>query len=139
MNAFTRRKKQVKLLGIFLFFQLLSCVGFAQGANLKYGQVITQSGTVSVPYGGTSTFTITVPTGKVWKIEAATVWGDAMMKINEMVAVYFRPNSAFEANYCPIWLKAGTYTISISAYPGGCCGATTVSYGYSGIEFIEVP
>jgi len=139
MNTFTSIKKHVKLLGILLFFQMLSFVGLAQGANLKYGQVITQSGTVSVPYGGSSTFSITVPAGKVWKIEAATVDTDGMMKINQMVAVFFKSQSAFEVNYCPIWLKAGTYTVSISAFPAGCCGATPVSYGYSGIEFIEVP
>jgi len=139
MNAFTRRKKQVKLLGIFLFFQLLSCVGFAQGANLKYGQVITQSGTVSVPYGGTSTFSITVPAGKVWKIEAASLSLDGMMRINEMLVVYFKAQSAFQVNYCPIWLKAGTYTVSITYYPTGCCSGAMVPYGLSGIEFIEVP
>ena len=125
------------LFGILFF--MIPLMSFSQTTNLSYSQVITQTGTVSVPYGGTSNLSITVPAGKVWKVEAATVFGDAMMKINEMVAIYFRANSAFVVNYCPIWLKAGTYTISISAFPSGCCSATTVSYGYSVIEFNETP
>lgn len=132
--------KTTKLRGtLVLMFFLFSFIGLGQGANLKYNQVITQSGVVSVPYGGTSTFTITVPVGRVWKIEAATVYGDGMMKINELVAVFFRSQSAMESSYFPMWLKAGTYTVTISAFPTGCCGATSMSYGYSAIEFLEVP
>lgn len=122
---------------LVLMFFLFSFIGLGQGANLKYNQVITQSGVVSVPYGGASTLTVTVPAGRVWKIEAATVYGNGMMKINEIVAVYFNSGTFF--SNCPIWLKAGTYTFSISAFPGGCCGATNESYGYSAIEFLEVP
>ena len=124
---------------LVLMFFLFSFIGLGQGANLKYNQVITQSGTISVPYGGTSSFSITVPTGKVWKIEAASLSTDGMMRINEMLVVYFRVQSAFEVNYCPIWLKAGTYTVSITYYSSGCCSGAMVPYGLSGIEFNEVP
>jgi hypothetical protein len=120
-------------------FFLFSFIGLGQGANLKYNQVITQSGVVSVPYGGASTLTVTVPAGRVWKIEAATVYPDGMMKINDLMAVYFKAQSAMESSYFPMWLKAGTYTFSLSAFPGGCCGASSISYGYSAIEFLEVP
>ena len=123
---------------LLLVFFIVSFLGLGQGANLKYNQVITESGVVTFPFSGPNpTFTITVPVGRVWKIEAATVYPDGMIKINDLLAV--RVQNTGNWSYFPMWLKAGTYTLSLTPLASTCCGPWTLSYGYSAIEFLEVP
>ncbi len=106
----------------------------AQG-NLQFNRVLTYSGTL---YGGTSSDTWTVPTGKVWKIESLPNPGSELYAGTPSFSLNFLLNGTSIINYyalkpiiMPIWLKASD-NIKFS-YSGNY--STAVNYYISIIEF----
>lgn len=122
----------------------------AQG-NLQFNQVVTESfGPVTVSTGtGIFTQAITVPVGKVWKIEHASIWEDAGSYRATVGGFY----SLFVDNIClvnqastqsgltstsnnfPVWLSEGTYGIKVSNQDGPKSLVASISV----IEFNVVP
>lgn len=108
-------KHIIALLFAFAFYQ-------ADAQNLQFSQVISEN----VENGAT----LTVPSGKVWKIEYATIYGSnvnlANIRVNnsQIVGCY---SCAFEEHF-PIWIKSN----DVLSFVGAA--------GYiSAIEFTLVP
>lgn len=128
-----------KVFALFLFI-LLSGFSFAQG-NLQFNQVryfpftLTQ---VSTTVYDETILSVTVPTGKVLKIESMacgryvasvnTYGGQAGFEINQRTV---------SQSVLPLWLPAGTYSFGMMSQ------VMTVGYYYTGyisaIEFNVVP
>jgi hypothetical protein len=125
-------KKSVSL-SVFLFlFAALANRSAAQG-NLQFNAVKYYTLSVTQPASGNyqeSSQTITVPAGKVWKIESAlggqfvpgtnqtTVNGSAMILLDGRVL--FQTNTGTSVltvtnPSTPFWLPAGTYTLTIKS------------------------
>ena len=128
----------MKRIFLFFFFAIVACLStqksLAQG-NLQFNRVISTS---LVLNAGQSSSLITVPAGKVWKIESITanVSGNSnhTYEINGNALAIFPISSPPEINYGK-WLKAGdTFKVSNSPY-----GANPTTYYYSIIEFNIVP
>ncbi|CAN5290017.1 hypothetical protein BH09BAC1_BH09BAC1_02600 [soil metagenome] len=142
---------------IFSLFVIMSIcvVGFAQG-NLQFNQVITQSINTAFAAGssrpGTSV-TLTVPAGKVWKIESAHVSSQSSSSSNQYnistgssTVCYIILDEAIIAtfdSYAPlvggaIWLKEGTHTLLLQGYVNS---SSTYKFNglVTGIEFNIVP
>lgn len=119
-----------------------SSASFAQG-NLQFNQVINGEMVAVVPVSSTVIGSITVPAGKVWKIEAVSLisstspneW-EALGSNNYQVFIdnlnVFHGNAQYKKT--PIWLSAGTY--SVKARSGS---SQNYSFSYSAIEFNVVP
>lgn len=121
----------------FLFVLLMSVT--AQG-NLQFNQVINGELTVLVDYTTTVMGTITVPAGKVWKIESTsqmydsgtTVYSDGHpVFINNHLV--WQKNNYYAAEQLPLWLSAGTYTVKATG------SDSALTFSYSAIEFNVVP
>jgi hypothetical protein len=136
----------------FIIIAMLSLWAFiakAQG-NLQFNQVIFLEKSIVLPANISSSFTeqsITVPAGKVWKIES-------------VMASFFQntatPNPSFSTSGTvmlnkkiifstsnvasfPIWLPEGTYTIRY-IYNNSTSGSINELYGaISAIEFNVIP
>ena len=124
---------------ILIFFITLGAM--AQG-NLQFNQVINYTipaQTVSTQSNtGTIQTTVTVPTNKVWKIEAASynAYGsDWSLRIDNYLLIP-QNFSAFNGYYTnipipvihfPIWLPSGTYTVNAIAN-----GATSYFINFQG-------
>lgn len=114
----------------------------AQG-NLQFNQVIFNSINVpNLPYANTVIGTITVPAGKVWKVESTSftytdgntyiIGGNSYtVRIGDHI-VYIQ-NSNYPQHYLPLWLPEGTYDISAIAWD------VEVDFSYSAIEFNVTP
>jgi hypothetical protein len=129
-----------------IIFLLLSLKLLSQG-NLQFNQAITReftaSNLVNISTVVCTPSTITVPTGKVWKIEHASVCGDALGTITTSIVssilvnniLLFRTPSSFVST---LWLPEGTYSVKIAQEVGNY-----VSYSYKGsinaIEFNIIP
>lgn len=119
-----------------------SSASFA-GGNLQFNQVINGEMVAVVPVSSTVIGSITVPAGKVWKIEAVSLisstspneW-EALGSNNYQVFIdnlnVFHGNAQYKKT--PIWLSAGTY--SVKARSGS---SQNYSFSYSAIEFNVVP
>ena len=138
-----------RIFSLLVVVVALSGFSYAQG-NLQFNQVIIEnlSSTVS-SYTTVTATTITVPAGKVWKIEHADLWfnnstrqsfsGYYSLYIDNIILHHSRGSSGssnqFAENF-PVWLPAGTYTVFIS-------NEDSSSHNYSGtinaIEFNVVP
>ena len=120
-----------------------SSASFAQG-NLQFNQVVNEEFTGS--YNGYfNSGNITVPAGKVWKIESASlVMMDAnpgigqplstsslSLVVGKYICVY---TNVPEFARFPIWLSEGTYAVG-----GYASGPITYSANLSAIEFNVVP
>jgi hypothetical protein len=131
---------------ILIFF--ISLGAKAQG-NLQFNQVINYkipAQTVSTQMNtGTIQTTVTIPTNKVWKIEAASYNGytiDWSLRIDNyfLIPQNFSAFNGYYTNFVipvihfPIWLPSGTYTVN--AISGG---ATSSSINFQGasISIIE--
>ena len=145
----------------------LSSSLFAQG-NLQFNQVISQNLTGTLPNTGTSapeytfqTLVITVPVGKVWKIESSschTVSGSSgnetklagtssvdniVLFLDHDVLSYAYNNTAslslVSSTNLPLWLPSGSYSLKLI----GKCQTQYVSYSAYGslhaIEFNIIP
>jgi hypothetical protein len=130
-------KKLILITICFISLQL-----YAQG-NLQFNQVLTLSYTGSIPAQSTNSLgTLTVPAGKVWKIESGSrvaITGNffgnvttARFMLDDFTVIGHKDDPV---SY-PIWLNEGTYNIYVSHSTGN-----TVSYkwGLSIIEFNVVP
>ncbi len=110
-------------------FLLLASLGFGQG-NLQFNQVLTFAG--MAPWDGIISLG-TVPSNKVWKIEAHTI-SEITIYINGYTYNFLIGNAGgLVMNEKPIWLKAG----DIVALQAACCSPK--SYFFSIVEFNIVP
>ncbi|NDB35704.1 MAG: hypothetical protein EB023_10305 [Flavobacteriia bacterium] len=115
----------------FLFFIAFFVLGAlkAQG-NLQFNQVI------NMPYTGSNTTPVTVPAGKVWKIESCML-NTASNTYSYMLynGVYYNMrqqlSSAHNVNF-PFWLASGT-SVTFGGNGGGAGGLLSI------IEFNIVP
>jgi hypothetical protein len=126
-NKPTTQNKNHKMKKI-IFIKLFALAAFFVKAqnNLQFSQVLTYSGTAA---SNGQSISLTVPSGKVWKIE--TIERDAGAYLN------FNLNGKFAQgvpNRYPIWLKAGdVFNIQLS---GGYNQApVAANYWISIIEF----
>lgn len=117
----------------------------AQG-NLQFNQVINQSLVGSVGTTLQSVGSITVPAGKVWKIEAVSYTFVSVYRQNGTSGYWayigdylvydgYTGNFSNINNTFPLWLKAGTYDVTArasSSYPNG-------TVAISAIEFNVIP
>ena len=134
---------------LILVFSLMSIQSFSQGGNLQFNSVLNDEvlGSVVGNNGqvGDILGTITVPAGKVWKIESTSAF-----KINPTADAPQNLQSAmvFVDNHWvvgvdgggatptfPIWLKEGPHQVKIQISDA----SSVVSFSYSGIEFNVVP
>lgn len=127
-----------------LFVFIFSCLGaalFAQG-NLQFNAVkfyeltIAQTSTTVYLLG---TQSITVPAGKVWKVESAGCASyQATNNLTSSGGFILLDGRIISATgYGPVWLVPGTYTVAIQ----GNTLASGYSYNgyFSAIEFNIVP
>ena len=143
--------KFIKMKKIFIIIVLLLSISSikAQG-NLQFNQVknIEITGT-TLPYDAQLGYpistigTITVPLGKVWKIESISSKENSLRQIagigsvtliGNLVAATDVSNSFPEAKL-PIWLSSGSYPIKISS----AIGTFNIITAISAIEFNIVP
>ncbi|MCX8479668.1 MAG: hypothetical protein ORN56_07750 [Chitinophagales bacterium] len=133
----------------FFFLIIIAFLGqksFAQG-NLQFNQVLTYSGALSIPNYGTSITSVqwTVPTSKVWKIEAKTrCAGPLTLLINGIHYSDYYPNGS--GSYATavidpsvIWLKAGDIISYEYAFPCRSANGCGAEYFISILEFNIVP
>jgi hypothetical protein len=125
-----------------------SSASFAQG-NLQFNQVmLLDFGPISVSSVAIFSQSITVPSGKVWKVEHASVWreasgyrltGDAPYSLYiDNICVVQQTNAATsgsKSNSFPIWLPEGTYFLKIS----NSSSAMTLAASLNAIEFNIIP
>jgi hypothetical protein len=137
---------------LVLIFSLSNTTGYSQG-NLEFNQVLV----LSVPASGgvtvnntnpLATISLTVPAGKVWKIESASLLeiGAGVKRPPNTAGVSFDFNNfvllgrdsfgLLKADF-PIWVPEGTYNLNINT----CCSATCSNCQgkISVIEFNIVP
>jgi hypothetical protein len=87
---------------VLLIAILLTCLGFRAQGNLQFNQVLVLDGNQNTP-------TYTVPAGKVWKVESATISsgsGYLALSINGSSASIVTYANA--GNNLPFWLPGGT-------------------------------
>ena len=93
---------------LFLFFSL----SFTAQGNLQFNQVLLLDGNTTTP-------TYTVPAGKVWKVESATISsvnGYLSLSINGSVASILQFVNG--GNNLPYWIPAGTLVGFFIVYEG---------------------
>ena len=135
-----------KYILVFLIFITLSFNSKAQG-NLQFSQVIQQSFNQAIPTNSMATLsTITVPAGKVLKIETASMAGN-ILDIIPGSRLYIGNHCLWQLNYLsagglivdrnlPLWLNAGTYSLQVYHQYGS---STNLRTSFSGIEFNVIP
>jgi hypothetical protein len=142
----------------FLFSTLffLSSVSYGQG-NLQFNQVLSPSITVGIqPPGQIITSAITVPSGKVWKVESSsfsrveptipgyrlTIWGGTTNQTfyldDYTVCTYLAPSIGFIEPKFPIWLSEGTHTLRMINHSSSS-NASPATGTLSVIEFNIIP
>ena len=114
----------------------ISATSFAQG-NLQFNQVINVSG---VSAGSNIMTTVTVPTGKVWKITSSS-WMSANggLVSNWLCLGPHSINgnqSGVDPAKLPIWLEPGSYEVKWCNPTDNFIGQR---YAISGVEFNVVP
>ena len=129
---------------IILALLISVCKINAQG-NLQFNDVknIEITGTTSpfdpnigVPISTIGT--ITVPTGKVWKIESTSVKENNTSDISSTpsyVLILNNHRASGNSSIFPIWLSAGNYLVKVS----GGAGSIAVIASISAIEFNVTP
>ena len=133
--AFKIFKKNMKKTLILLFVLLpFSLVINAQG-NLEYNKV--KLVTIN---GSSPDIVITVPVGKVWKIESAIVGSYIYGSPNIYLDYQIIYQPGLVNKIFPIWLPSGSYTLSIScASCYGSNGPSVLKGSISAIKYNEVP
>jgi hypothetical protein len=130
-----------------IIFLLLSLNLFSQG-NLQFNQVIHTEFTANNLLNGNSVVcspsTVTVPAGKVWKIEQSSVYMNTAlgstaccysMYINNTL-LFNKHNTNFSAT--PLWLSEGSYTVKI-AFETTSGGPFNFKGSINAIEFNIIP
>ena len=122
-------KSIILVLLLFLFSNSIS----AQGFNLEFSRAIFQKiafRSVVAPEWGK--IPITIPSGKVWKIEGSSTGNAIEMQIDS-IRIAYDASKIISTQY-PIWLPAGTYELKLlTNYATFYCGFI------SGIEYNLVP
>lgn len=137
---------------------LLLCSGIRAQGNLQFNQVLQPSITTSNLAGsGVVSQTITVPTGKIWKIENASyaryangntnspfyIWGgtsNVTVYLDEyLISDFLSSGGTFREAKFPIWLTAGDYTLRIVNHSTSAQTSLTHKATLSVIEFNIVP
>ncbi len=123
----------MKNISLVILLVSVAFLSFGQG-NLQFNQVINH--TITTPLGqgysglNNQTLTVTVPAGKVWKIESAhlSYQGSSSTKYyianasNESTqlvlngAIIAVDDDAFYVTPGPIWLAAGSHTFILQGY-----------------------
>jgi hypothetical protein len=133
-----------------IIFLLLSLNLFSQG-NLQFNQVILTEFTANNLLNGNSVVcspsTITVPAGKVWKIEQSSVYMNTAlgassgysysMYLNNTL-LFNRFGNSFTFSSTPMWLSEGSYTVKI-AYENTSGGPFNFKGSINAIEFNIIP
>ena len=115
--------KKIILISILL---LSCCLFYGQGSsNLGFNQVLNYEYSVNhTNYNPVNVGTITVPTGKVWKItsgSASRIYGNeyylsqVTIKVGEHIVSGYGPSGASYINFCPIWLGSGSYSVFLTS------------------------
>lgn len=124
---------------------LFSTAVFAQG-NLQFNRAFLVEHSFVVPInvlGPFSEISITVPAGKVWKLESViATLQNSNGSIGTTMAVMINNKSLYASGTAapfPVWLPEGTYTLRLT-YTSNTGLANNVVYGgVSGIEFNVIP
>jgi hypothetical protein len=107
------------------FFLVLCSLLYSQG-NLQFNQVLTGSATLGT--NGVSTI-LTVPTGKVWKIESVNGWSDCGSRLGLTINTI---STLASTSSFPVWLKAGdTFRLTVLINPGSGSACGPMNYYYS--------
>tara|TARA_B100001173_G_C15914843_1_gene515764 strand:+ start:29 stop:448 length:420 start_codon:yes stop_codon:yes gene_type:complete len=130
-------------IALSLAITFCSALGFSQGSsNLGFSQVLNYEYNSSNigGYQQTTVGSITVPSGKVWKITSGSCiinpnnsYGCSMRIGNNIV---FQDKGTVQGggsvNNTPVWLSSGTYSVEIGSFAG-----ITASFrgAISGVEF----
>lgn len=124
---------------------LFSIAAFAQG-NLQFNRAFLVEHSFAVPINTLAPYSdisITVPAGKVWKIESVMAnmyFGNGT--ISTTAGVLLNNRSLFHGGVVaafPIWLPEGTYTMRVM-YTSNTGYTNSTAYGsLSGIEFNVTP
>jgi len=130
-----------KLLFILLTTFLSSGI-YAQGNNLQFSQVLNYEYNSSniAAYQQSTVGSITVPSGKVWKITSGSCiinpnnsYGCSMRIGNNIV---FQDKALMQGgssvSNTPVWLSSGTYSVEIGSFAGN---TNTFRGAISGVEF----
>ena len=142
-------------INLFVLFILIGKISFAQGNNLQFNRAIFSELSQSVGanvFNDVSIGIITVPQGKVWKLERVSLVGNFPCNVgityySTFSGILFLNNLVVggeNGNYdgfCPIWLPEGTYTFKSNLSPSGACinHAYNLKVSYNGIEFNLTP
>lgn len=116
-----------KIFSTFFLILLLTGAAEAQG-NLQFNQVIVQDFTSTISSWTTATVSvITIPAGKVWKIEHADLWLQNSLRQTydneyslfiDNILIHRAKGSTGSGNQYtsrfPVWLPAGTYNVIVS-------------------------
>ncbi len=98
-----------KILATLIFMIAFAGITFAQG-NLQFNQVLLLD--VTNPANA-----VTVPTGKVWKIESVAMNNNnAYVQLEIDGTNYFLANASTPFEHFPFWVPGGT---SLGIYGGG--------------------
>lgn len=148
--------------GAFLLLLITACSAFAQG-NLQFNRALKLdlNGPPAVSPGNNveeaATITVTVPAGKVWKIESTNASVTKGTLTTTAAAGYSGPttglliflddvaiyaNDFFDQKLIPHqiqWLPAGTYTFSLWGMGYNAPPGWTYSATITGIEFNVIP
>ncbi len=119
--------KKIITIAILLF----SMASYAQG-NLQFNQVLTYTGSI---HNNNFVLFDTVPSGKVWKIEAAGLNTLLFLNINGRIYNNIYGNSVIKET---IWLKARDIVGIYSPYNGNCHHCSW-DYVVSIIEYNIIP
>jgi len=130
-----------KLLFILLTTFLSSGI-YAQGNNLQFSQVLNYEYNSSniAAYQQSTVGSITVPSGKVWKITSGSCiinpnnsYG-CSMRIGNNIVFQDKGNitGGGSVSNTPVWLSSGTYSVEIGSFAGN---TNTFRGAISGVEF----
>ena len=132
-----------RIISTTAFLLALVTSSIAQG-NLQFNQVVAADiNAAALPYASTVIGTITVPAGKVWKVESTSytytqsgnTWpmGGTSYVVRIGSHIAYCQNSGHPQQYLPLWLPAGTYSVTALGFD------EDVTFSYSAIEFNVVP
>ena len=129
-----------------LLFLLFFCINAASAqGNLQFNQVVNTTFTGPGNASGAIIGTITVPAGKVWKVERTSLsddYGDPVFypvystnywaHIGDFLV--WNSSSSYPQQLFPLWLSEGTYDVTARTY-----GSTNYNFAISAIEFNVIP
>ncbi len=109
-------KNQVMKIIILSFFSFLGSVLHGQG-NLQFNQVI------NLPFVANNTTPVTVPTGKVWKLESCMLTSSgnsyALMLYNGALYNMRQQQTSTQVATFPFWLSSGASVTFGTSSSGG--------------------